>query len=419
MRLIHLRGRAGLRARVLITAFFVFDGLVFANWIVRVPDIKAQVGASAGSLGLALLGVSAGAVLTMSVTGRLCRIFGAERMSVVMAITLSLAVMLPALARSVPMLAATLFVFGIGYGGLNVAMNSVAVDVIAAVGRPIMPGFHAAYSLGGLLGAVTGGAIASALSPAWHLSLVGVLGLVVTALLAPGLLRARGDIHHSDVVVAEPPGGSLQPVVLLFGVIALCTAYGEGALADWGALHLRNDLHTNAGTAAVGYASFSVAMLVGRLSGTWTTTRLGQTRLLAIGGLTAGCGMLLAALAPELPLTVAGFGLVGLGLANVFPAAVGEAGALGGAQGVAMASTIGYGGFLAGPPLIGFLADSTSLPIALTSIAVLAGGAAVMALVAARVVGGRPDPLATRRAPATSSAALAGKAAAREAADRM
>jgi hypothetical protein len=84
-----------------------------------------------------------------------------------------------------------------------------------------------------------------------------------------------------------------------------------------------------------------------------------------------------------------------------------------------MASTIGYGGFLAGPPLIGFLADSTSLPIALTSIAVLAGGAAVMALVAARVRGGRPDPLATRRAPATSSAALAGKAAAREAADRM
>ena len=125
--------------------------------------------------------------------------------------------------------------------------------------------------------------------------------------------------------------------------------------------------------------------------------------------------MLLAALAPELPLTVAGFGLVGLGLANVFPAAVGEAGALGGAQGVAMASTIGYGGFLAGPPLIGFLADSTSLPIALTSIAVLAGGAAVMALVAAGVRGGRPDPLATRRAPAT----LAGKAAAREAADRM
>src|SRR5262249_58603144 len=96
-----------------------------------------------------------------------------------------------------------------------------------------------------------------------------------------------------------------------------------------------DDLHTSAGMAAAGYASFSVAMLAGRLSGTWTTTRLGQTRLLAIGGVTAGCGMLLAALAPTLALTVVGFVLVGLGLANVFPNAVGEAGALGGAQGVA------------------------------------------------------------------------------------
>jgi MFS family permease len=380
-----LRGRVGLRIRVLVTAFFVLDGLVFANWIVRVPDIKAQVGASTGSLGLALLGVSAGAVLTMTVTGRLCRRFGAERMSVVMGLTLSLAVMLPALARSVPILAAALFAFGVGYGGLNVAMNSVAVDVIAQIGRPVMPGFHAAYSLGGLLGALAGGALASALSPAWHLTLVGLLGLVMTGWLGPGLLRPRRDIRHDDVVVAEPPGSSIQPVVLLFGVIALCTAYGEGALADWAALHLRDDLHTSAGMAAAGYAGFSVAMFAGRLSGTWTTTRLGQTRLVAIGGITAGGGMLVAALAPTLPLTVAGFVLVGLGLANVFPTAVAEAGALGGAQGVAVASTIGYCGFLVGPPLIGFLADSTSLPIALTSIAVLAGGAAAAALLADRV----------------------------------
>ncbi len=392
MQRIQLTARVALRARVLITAFFVFDGLVFANWVVRVPDIKAQVGASAASLGLALLGVSAGAVLTMTVTGQLCRRFGAERISVAMCLILSLAVMLPALARSVPALAAALFVFGIGYGGLNVAMNSVAVDVVAAVGRPIMPGFHAAYSLGGLLGAVAGGAIASALSPEWHLLLVGVLGLVVTAWLGPELLRARGEVRHPDVVVAVPPGRWMQPAVLLFGVIALCTAYGEGALADWGALHLRDDLHTSAGIAAIGYASFSVAMFAGRLSGTWTTTRLGQTPLLVIGGLTAASGMLLAALAPALPLTVAGFVLVGLGLANVFPTALGEAGALGGAQGVAVASTIGYCGFLAGPPLIGFLADSTSLPIALTSIAVLAGGAAAMALLAARASGGRSDP---------------------------
>src|SRR5262249_55952161 len=116
---------------------------------------------------------------------------------------------------------------------------------------------------------------------------------------------------------------------------------------------------------------------------------------------------------------VAGFVLVGLGLANVFPAAIGEAGALGGAQGVAMASTIGYGGFLGRAPPLGVFAPSTRLPLAPTPISPPGRGAAGMALVAARVVGGRPDPSATRRAPATSSAALAGKAAAREAADRM
>lgn len=388
---------SGRRIRVLVTAFFMLDGLVFANWVVRVPDIKAQVGASASSLGLALLGVSAGAVLTMTVTGRLCRRFGAERMSVAMGLTLSLAVMLPALTRSVPLLAAALFAFGVGFGGLNVAMNSVAVDVIAQVGRPIMPGFHAAYSLGGLLGALVGGALASVLSPAWHLMLVGLLGLLVTVGLGPGLLREGRDIRHADVLVARPPGRSIQPVVLLFGLIALCSAYGEGALADWGALHLRSDLHTGAGMAAAAYASFSVAMFAGRLSGTWTTTRLGQTWLLVIGGLTAACGMLVAALAPTLPLTVVGFVLVGLGLANVFPTALAEAGALGGAQGVAVASTIGYCGFLAGPPLIGFLADSTSLPVALTSIAVLAGGAAAIALLAHRAAAAKPNPLAAER----------------------
>jgi MFS family permease len=190
--------------------------------------------------------------------------------------------------------------------------------------------------------------------------------------------------------------------VLLFGAIALCTAYGEGALADWGALHLRSDLHTSVGLAAAGYASFSVAMLVGRLSGTWTLGRLGRTRVLVAGGLTASAGMLLAALAPTLPLAVVGFVLVGLGLANVFPAAIGEAGALAGSQGVAIASTIGYTGMLAGPPVIGLLADSLGLPSALTSIAVLAAAAAAIAAVARRVETGAR--LASRRGLKTRAA---------------
>jgi MFS family permease len=394
------------RARLLVTVFFTLDGFLFANWVVRVPDVKAHVAASPGGLGLALLGVSAGAVVTMMVTGRLCARFGNRPMTVATAVLLSLAVMLPPQVTSVGALGAVLLVFGAGYGGLNVAMNSEAVDVIGRLGRPVMPTFHAAYSFGGLLGAVIGGAVASVMSAGWHLTIVGVVGLLVTAYAGTMLLRdgaptdplpaastpsrandASPPIPASADAGTAPPvlsPGRLRVLVAVFGTIALCTAYGEGALADWGALHLRTDLHTSASLAATGYASFSIAMVAGRLSGAWLLSRAGRTNTLAVGGLTAAGGMLMAALVPVLPLAIVGFILVGLGLANLFPAAVGQAGALTGPNGVAVASTIGYAGMLMGPPIIGFVADHTGLPVALTTITVLAALAAVIAVVAHR-----------------------------------
>ncbi|HET9892796.1 MAG TPA: MFS transporter, partial [Mycobacterium sp.] len=183
-------------------------------------------------------------------------------------------------------------------------------------------------------------------------------------------------------VIRLPSAGQLRILVAVFGLIALCSAYGEGSLADWGALHLRTDLHTSAGMAAAGYASFSVAMVIGRLSGTWLLTRLGRTTVLAAGGVTAAVGMLIAALVPTLPPAIVGFVLVGLGLSNQFPAAIGQAGSLAGPNGIAIASTFGYGGMLAGPPVIGFLTDHTGLPTALTTISFLAALAAVVALIA-------------------------------------
>jgi MFS family permease len=132
--------------------------------------------------------------------------------------------------------------------------------------------------------------------------------------------------------------------------------------------------------AAAGYAGFSVAMLTGRLSGARMLTIAGRTTVLTAGGLTAAGGMLAAALVPVTPIAIGGFVLVGLGLANLFPAAIGQAGALTGPGGVAAASTIGYAGMLAGPPVIGFLADHIGLPDALTSIALLAAVAALISL---------------------------------------
>src|SRR6266702_3465581 len=367
------------RIRVALCAVFAAHGFIFASWAVRVPAIKEQVGASSAALGLALLGLSAGAVATMLLAGALCRRFGSPRMTVISAVLLSVTLALPALAGSAIALGLLLTVFGAAYGCLNVAMNSVAVDVVAALRRPVMPGFHAAWSFGGLAGAGLGGLLAPHLSPEPHLLLIALAGLLVSAVAGHALLtrdavlreaagtasagtasfgrmgrpRRRGSAWRGALGTARSVG--------LFGLIALCAAYDEGAIGDWGALHLRQDLGAGAGLAAAGYAAFALAEASGRLAGTALLERFGRTRVLILGGLTACAGMLLASLAPDVWLALAGFAATGLGLANLFPAAIARAGRLAGPTGVALTSLLGYSGFLLGPPAIGFLASQAGL----------------------------------------------------------
>jgi MFS family permease len=389
-------GRGLTRLRIALTAFFALDGFVFAGWVVRIPAIKEQTDASASALGLALLGVSAGAVVTMVVTGRLCRRFGSHPTTVVCAVLLSLSVALPPLARSAPVLGLVLLLFGAAYGGLNVAFNSAAVDLVAALRRPVMPTFHAAFSLGGMVGAGLGGLVAGALSPTRHLLGLTVTGLLVTAVAGRTLLRQEPpvapDRGRPEGAATRRPGTRTRTrtrgPVTVFGLIALCTAYGEGALADWGALHLEQDLGATAGVAAAGYSCFALAMTVGRLSGTTLLERLGRVRTVVAGGATAAAGMLLGSLAPSVWAALVGFAVTGLGLANLFPAAVERAGALAGPGGVAVVSTLGYGGMLLGPPAIGFMADWFSLPAALTSVAALAAVASVIGYAARRAASG-------------------------------
>ncbi|MFG2028538.1 MFS transporter [Streptomyces sp. NPDC048825] len=374
------------RLRIALTAFFALDGFIFAGWVVRIPAIKEQTNASASALGLALLGVSAGAVVTMTLTGRLCRRYGSHPVTVICGVLLSLSVALPPLTHSAPALGAVLLAFGASYGGINVAFNSAAVDLVRALRRPIMPSFHAAFSLGGMIGAGLGALVAGTLSPTHHLFGLTAIGLLVTALAGPTLLRLRPPAPPESAAHEESAPRRLDTrtrgLVITFGLIALCTAYGEGALADWSALHLEQDLDATPGAAAVGYSCFALAMTIGRLTGTKMLERLGQTRTLTYGGTTAAAGMLLGALAPSLWAALLGFVITGLGLANLFPVAIERAGTLAGADGVAIASTLGYGGMLLGPPAIGFMADWFSLPTALISVAALAASAAVIGFMA-------------------------------------
>jgi hypothetical protein len=213
---------------------------------------------------------------------------------------LSLTLPLPALARSALALGLLLAAFGAAYGCLNVAMNSVAVDIVTALRRPVMPGFHAAWSFGGLAGAGLGGLLAPHLSPLRQFLLVALAGLLVSALAGRVLLTrasvlraAASGATAADAAPADPAlrrdptwRGTLRigRTVGLFGLIALCAAYDEGAIGDWGALHLRQDLGAGAGVAAAAYAAFALAEASGRLSGTALLERLGRTRVLILGG---------------------------------------------------------------------------------------------------------------------------------------
>jgi len=373
---------------------FAAHGFMFASWAVRVPAVKQQAAASSAALGLALLGLSAGAVATMLLAGALCRRFGSPRVTVLSCAVLSLTLPLPALARSALALGLLLAAFGAAYGCLNVAMNSVAVDIVTALRRPVMPGFHAAWSFGGLAGAGLGGLLAPHLSPLRNLLLVALAGLLVSALAGRVLLTRHGVLHDAEPEAAAPgaaagPASRRDPawrgalrtgrMVGLFGLIALCAAYDEGAIGDWGALHLRQDLGAGAGLAAAGYAAFALAEASGRLSGTALIEQLGRSRVLILGGLTACAGMLLASLAPYVWLALAGFAATGFGLANLFPAAIARAGRLAGSTGVALTSLLGYSGFLLGPPAIGFLASQAGLRTGLTTLSFLGLAAALIA----------------------------------------
>jgi hypothetical protein len=317
----------------------------------------------------------------MRFTGAWCARFGAGPVSAAGAVAVSAAALLPGLVYSVPALCVALFVFGAATGMVNVAANAVGVQVEASVGRPILSGLHAGFSLGGLGGALIGGAASSVLGVGSHLALVAAAGLFVSAWALPALLGA-GRCAAAQGEQRLPREGARRPtaVLVVLGAIAGCTAFGEGALTDWGALLLREHLGAPATVAAAGYAGFSLAMASGRLAGGRLLQAMGERRLLVGGALLAATGAVAAVTTSSLGVALTGFVLVGLGLANVFPLAIGRAGLLGGARGIALATTVGYTGLLGGPPAIGLLAEAAGLPVAVGSVALMAVVAAVLVL---------------------------------------
>jgi len=367
------------RARGAVTAIFLLNGLLFGSWAARIPAVRDRLALSDGELGVALAFLPIGAILAMPLAGALAARVGsrgATRLAFAIACVTAGVV---ALAPSLVALALLALGLGVGMGSLDVAMNVHGVTVERRYGRPILSGFHAAFSLGGLAGAALGALAAGAgLDVRVHLAVVAALCGVVGLLWSRRFLPASADAADAhDPVFVRPPRR-----VWALGALAFACLLIEGASADWSGVYIKDELGTGAGFAALGFTAFSVTMTLGRIFGDRLVARLGSVRLVRVGGLVAalGFGIALAASTPAAALV--GFACLGAGMSSVVPIVFRAAGHVPGiASGVSLSavSSVGYLGFVAGPPAIGGIAELVGLPAALVVVVLLAAAVALLA----------------------------------------
>ncbi|QRN97696.1 MFS transporter [Archangium violaceum] len=356
--------RLALVRRSAIATIFFVNGFAFASWVPHIPTVQARLGLSAGELGLALLAVAGGALVSMPLTGIFLGKWGSARVTLVTSVLFCALSALPVRAPSQLALVLALAAFGAANGAMDVSMNAHGVAVENWMGRPILSSLHALFSLGGLVGAGCSMlALKLGLAPATHMVVAAGGGLLLVAIatrfLGPGSAGSGGNTPFFVM-----PRGPL----LMLGALAFLVLLAEGAVADWSAVYLRNALNADTHLAGAGYAVFSLTMTAGRLVGDRLAAAFSPVTLLRTGGVLAAGGLGAALLLHHPLAAVVGFGCMGLGLSNMSPQMFSAAGRTPGMpSGLAIAamSTAGYGGFLAGPPLVGFVADVAGLSLAL------------------------------------------------------
>lgn len=365
----------GLRTpRRAVSAMFMLNGAFYGMWASRVPAIAEMHQLSEAVLGILLLCMCAGAIVSFPLAGRFIDRMGSAPVTKGLAIAYGATLAGLAFAPGVLLLGLALFAFGAAHGAMDVSMNAWAGEVEKARGKPIMSSFHAMWSLGSGLGAATGFlAVHLGASPMVHF-LIG--GIIVLAIALP-----FGFIQWQSPKSGKQPGNS-HPIFVFpkgalafVGLMGLCAGLGEGAMGDWGAIFLVQIALTNEGTAALGYTCFSVAMVVMRLAGDVIIARLGAVRTARLSGLVAASGSLLAVTVATMPAILVGFAMMGIGYALVVPLAFSRASnddTMSPGPAIAAVATFGYGGGLFGPVVIGFLADAFSIRWAFLLLSTLA-----------------------------------------------
>jgi len=381
-------GRRVRRARAAAYVSFASSGFAYASWAARIPQVRGELRVTPGVLGLILLCIVIGSAVSIPLSGLVIVRLGEARTVAVTSLIAAAGLATVALgySRGVLPVAAGLFVFGFGSGAWDVAMNVQGAAIEQAIGRSVLPRFHAGWSIGTVAGAAAGTAMV-ALGVPVSADLLGVAVLLAAAVPAAsrGFLppRAGAPVKAAPVKAAPvkaratapagQPADSLRAAwtdsrTLLIGLFVLCASVIEGTGNDWLSLGVIDGYHAPAAVGTATFAAFLAAMTTGRWFGPRLIDRYGRVRTLRVLAATALAGLLLVGLSGYLPAAIAGAVLMGLGTSLCFPVGLSAAAddPAHAATRVSVASSLGYGAFLAGPPGIGFIADHVGVLHALT-----------------------------------------------------
>jgi fucose permease len=365
-----------LTPRPAVGVVFFLNGLLFASWISRIPEVRDTLGLDNGQLGILLLAIAVGSVLAMPTTGAAIERLGTVAVIRLGGATCALGMVLVSSALAAELVwpaAVGLFLYGIGTGVWDVSMNVEGAAVERHLARNIMPRFHAGFSLGTVVGSGLGAAaVAVGVPTLGHLPPLALIALVLLVLCSRAFLPDEPIGHHD-----EPKPSAWQawrePQTLLIGLMVLALALTEGSANDWLALALVDGYDVEHWVGVSGFAIFVSAMTVGRLYGTVLLDRFGRVPVLWATMVAAAGGVLLIVFGEHPVIVVVGIILWGLGASLGFPVGMSAAAddPRRAAARVSVVSTIGYGAFLAGPPLLGFVADHMGTLKALLVVAIV------------------------------------------------
>ncbi|QPB19536.1 MFS transporter [Rhizobium sp. 007] len=358
------------KSRVAVSLLFLMNGFVVGCWAPKIPDFAERLELTKFQLGLMILVFGLGSLTLMPIAGAQIAKHGSHVVSRATAACVLPILLALTLAPNIVTGAIALFLFGGFIGAMDVAMNANAVAVEKSMRRAIMSSCHAFWSLGGLIGSGLGGLVIAKLGVLGHAQLATVLTLIFLVIAWPMILA---DPPHPDEK-KEKTRLPMTPLPWLLGLMALFSMVPEGAVLDWGALYLRQEMNASVALSGFGFAAFSLTMAIMRFAGDLVRDKLGGVKTLRVCTLFAIAGMLIAALAPNAELAIVGFAFCGIGISNMVPIAFSAAGNVPGLKagiGLSVVTTMGYSGMLVAPSAIGFAAEHVGFSAVFMALPVL------------------------------------------------